>query len=101
MALVLPDGLPAAEVLRREGFEIGTASCAERRLKPLRIGLVNLMPHKEATELAFARLLAQTGYPIELTLIVPATYQPRHTPHPHIERYYKRWPAVRRETFDA
>ncbi len=101
MTTLLPEGLPAAEILRREGFDIGAASHRERRAGHLRIGLVNLMPRKEATELAFARLLAQTGRPVELTLLLPQAYETRSTPREHLDRHYRRWPEVRHESFDA
>src|SRR5215211_6949683 len=101
MTILLPRGLPAAEVLRREGFDVGEASHPDGTRSHTRIGLVNLMPRKEATELAFARLLAQTGRTVELTLILPSTYQPRSTPPEHVGRYYRRWPDVRDEKFDA
>lgn len=101
MTIVLSDQLPAMEILRQEGFDVSAASRAEPALNRLRIGLVNLMPRKEATELAFARLLAQTGHAIELTLVLPAAYEPRNTPHEHIERHYRRWPDIRDERFDA
>jgi len=101
MTILLPNGLPAAAVLRREGFDVGEASHPDGTRNHTRIGLVNLMPRKEATELAFARLLAQTGHPLELTLILPSTYQPRSTPPEHVDRYYRRWPDVRNEKLDA
>jgi len=101
MTIMLPDRLPAAEILRQEGFDTRETSRIEPTLDRLRIGLVNLMPRKEATELAFARLLAQSGHRIELTLILPAAYQPRNTSYEHIDRHYRRWPEIRDERFDA
>lgn len=60
MTILLPHGLPAADTLRAE--EIAVADSGTEGLRrTLRIGLVNLMPRKEASELAFARLLAQSG----------------------------------------
>src|SRR3712207_2568926 len=101
MTIMLAEGLPAAEVLREEGFEVVSAPCADRASPRLRVGLVNLMPRKEATELAFARLLAGSGHRVELTPILPAGYQPRHAPAEHIARFYRRWPEVRDQGLDA
>jgi len=59
------------------------------------------MPRKEATELAFARLLAQYGSSVELTLVIPQSYQPRHVSADHIEQFYRRWPDIREMSFDG
>lgn len=100
MSIKLPAGLPAADRLREEGITVADDGSGLSR-PVLRIALVNLMPRKEATELAFARLLAQTGHAVELTLLVPANYQPRNVSAEHIEHYYRRWPEIRDEAFDG
>jgi homoserine O-succinyltransferase/O-acetyltransferase len=100
MVIKLPPGLPAAETLRKEGIAVADDDSILPR-QTLRIVLLNLMPRKEATELAFARLLAQSGHDIELTLAVHSNYQPRNVSAEHMERFYCRWPEIRNKTFDA
>src|SRR5215218_1824953 len=61
MAILLPTDHPGADFLRKEGVTVlSEGACDPNRV--LRLGLVNLMPRKEATELAFARLLAQSAH---------------------------------------
>ena len=63
MSIILPPGLPAAEILRSEGYAVverGGGGCH------LRIGLLNLMPDKIRTEIQFARLLADSAVSVEL-----------------------------------
>lgn len=102
MSIALPYGLPAAETLRAEGIEVRRPEEARRwGRRPLRICLVNLMPTKAETETQFARLLGGTSSPVELTLMLPDGYRPRHTPERHLARFYRRWSAVRAERFDG
>src|SRR5689334_12883013 len=101
MAIKLPVGLPVADRLRGEGASVADNDDQSPPRPALRIALVNLMPRKEATELAFARLLAQCGSSVELTLVLPQGYQPRHVSADHIEQFYRRWPDVREMSFDG
>jgi homoserine O-succinyltransferase len=100
MAIKLPNGLAAADRLRSEGETVLPEGAAVPG-RVLRIGLLNLMPSKEATELAFTRLLAQGPWTVDLTLIVPSSYRPKNVPAEHIERFYRRWPEVRDARFDG
>lgn len=68
--LYLPKGLPAADILTSEGYDV--AVCNRHPAHALadgtaRILLLNLMPEKAVTELDIARVLARTGR--DLTLI--------------------------------
>ncbi|KAA2237561.1 homoserine O-succinyltransferase [Salinarimonas soli] len=96
--ITLPSGLPAARILDAEGL---TRTGRPGSGRALRIALVNLMPRKEATELALARLLAGGGCDVELTLVVPGSYAPRTANPAHLARFYRRWPQVRDEAFDG
>ena len=58
MPIKIPEALPAIDVLRAEGVMVMSSETALRQdIRPLQIGLVNLMPNKERTETQFARLL--------------------------------------------
>jgi homoserine O-succinyltransferase/O-acetyltransferase len=99
MAIILPHGLPASAMLDVEGIEVrGDRRAGDR---PLRIGLLNLMPDKPATELQFARLLGRGPRDVELVLTVPATYRPRNTPAPHLASFYRPWRQVARDGLDG
>ncbi|NIR32733.1 MAG: homoserine O-succinyltransferase [Gammaproteobacteria bacterium] len=99
MAITLPRELPAYRILESEGVHVSPASVG--RSAPLRIALLNLMPTKIATETQFARLLARTPFQVELTLVVPSSYMPRHTPVEHLRRFYSRWSEIRDRSFDG
>ena len=60
--------LPAFDVLSSEGVMVMSEDEAARQdIRPLRIGLLNLMPKKIQTENQFARLIGATPLQIELT----------------------------------
>ena len=99
MAIILPAGLPASAVLRAEGIEVLNAPRAGRRF--LRVGLLNLMPDKPATETQFARLLGSGRRDVELVLTLPATHRPRSTPAGHLVEFYKPWQAVAGQGLDG
>lgn len=102
MAITLPPELPAYRVLDGEGVRVLPASRVPGpQSAPLRIALLNLMPTKIATEIQFARLLARAPLDVELTLVIPSAYVPRHTPAEHLRRFYRRWTEIRDRSFDG
>jgi homoserine O-succinyltransferase len=70
-------------------------------IRPMRIGLLNLMPNKVKTETQFARLLGASPLQVELTLVKITNHTPRNTPTDHIVSFYRDWEDVRGEKFDG
>lgn len=102
MPIRLPSNLPAFSVLTREGVMVMAEDQAARQdIRPLRIGLLNLMPKKIQTENQFARLIGATPLQIELTLIRMSAHQARNTTADHMESFYQPFSAVREEKFDG
>jgi hypothetical protein len=55
MPIRIPDHLPARQTLEQEGVMVMDSTRAARQdIRPLQIGLLNLMPNKERTETQFA-----------------------------------------------
>jgi homoserine O-succinyltransferase len=95
MPIKLPANLPAFDVLSREGVMVMSESRAARQdIRPLRIGLLNLMPKKIQTETQFARLIGSTPLQIELTLIRMTEHQTRNTASEHMEQFYRPFAEV-------
>jgi homoserine O-succinyltransferase len=90
MPITLPETLPAFDVLRREGVMVMTPERAARQdIRPLRIGLLNLMPKKIQTETQFARLIGATPLQIDLQLVRMTEHQTRNTAAAHMETFYR------------
>ena len=84
MAIILPDGLPAA-------FELAATTLPRLGGRPLEIALVNLMPFKPATERQFARLLDVAARDVAITLVAPPGHVSQHTDRRHIDAFYTPW----------
>jgi homoserine O-succinyltransferase len=102
MPIKIPATLPAHDVLRSEGVMVMSEETALRQdIRPLRIGLLNLMPMKVQTETQFARLIGATPLQIELTLVRITEHQSRHTPPEHLRAFYRTFEEVAGEKFDG
>ncbi len=95
MPITLPETLPAYDVLRREGVMVMSPDRAARQdIRPLRIGLLNLMPKKIQTETQFARLIGATPLQIDLQLLRMTEHQTRTTAAEHMETFYRPFAEV-------
>ena len=102
MPIKVPDGLPAGRLLEAEGVYVMREADAMRQdIRPLRIGLLNLMPDKIRTETQFVRLLGATPLQIELSLVRITDHLPRNTSPDHLVDFYRPWAEVRAEKFDG
>ena len=102
MPIKIPDTLPARSLLEQEGVMVMTESSAVRQdIRPLRIGLLNLMPDKIATETQIARLIASTPLQVELTLIRVGTHASKNTSEDHLISFYRTWHEVKDQNFDG
>jgi len=102
MPIKIPDDLPACATLEAEGVALMRETQAARQdIRPLRIGLLNLMPDKPRTETQFARLLGSSPLQVELNLIQITGWAPRNTPLEHMLAFYRSWESVRKEKFDG
>lgn len=102
MPIKLPSSLPAYDVLTREGVMVMDDDTAARQdIRPLRIGLLNLMPKKIQTENQFARLIGATPLQIELSLIRMSEHRTRNTAAEHMAEFYQPFQEVKDQKFDG
>ncbi|SNS73509.1 homoserine O-succinyltransferase [Sphingomonas laterariae] len=102
MPIKIPDDLPAFRTLQSEGVVVMRETDAIRQdIRPLRIGLLNLMPNKISTETQIARLIGATPLQVELTLVRITSHTPRNTAADHMAAFYRPWEDVRSEQFDG
>ena len=102
MPITLPENLPAYDVLIGEGVMVMSGARAERQdIRPLRIGLLNLMPKKIQTENQFARLIGATPLQIDLSLIRMSAHRSKTVATGHMEEFYRPFQEVRDEKFDG
>ena len=104
MPIKIPSDLPAFDVLKNEGVMVMDDFKAKRQdIRPLRIGLLNLMPKKIQTENQFARVIGATPLQIELSLIKISAHETKNTAANHMETFYRSFEDVKssRDKFDG
>lgn len=103
MPIKIPKGLPALSTLMTEGVMVteDDAHSAAQHPRPLRVGLLNLMPNKISTETQIARLLGATKLQVELTLVKLSNHVPKNTPSQHMASFYQDWTELKEQIFDG
>lgn len=102
MPIRIPDDLPARAILETEGVAVMDSTRAERQdIRPLQIGLLNLMPNKQRTETQFARLIGSTPLQIDLTLVRISDHQSKNTSEEYLNSFYQRWEDIKTRKFDG
>ena len=102
MPIKIPDALPARDTLIEEGVAVLSDSDAIRQdIRPLQIGLLNLMPNKIRTETQIARLIGASPLQIEMTLVMVGGHTPKNTPQDHLISFYQNWNDVKHRKFDG
>ena len=102
MPIKLPETLPAYNVLKGEGVMVMSPERAARQdIRPLKIGLLNLMPKKIQTENQFARLIGATPLQIDLQLIRMSEHTTKNTAAEHMATFYRPFQEVKAEKFDG
>lgn len=104
MPITLPETLPAFDILSQEGVMVmSPGRAATQDIRPLRFGLLNLMPKKIQTENQFARLIGATPLQIDFQLIRMTEHQTKNTAAEHMEAFYRPFAEVEAsgEKFDG
>lgn len=102
MPIKIPDTLPAFETLVHEGVRVMTETMAIRQdIRPLQIGLLNLMPNKIKTEVQMARLVGASPLQVELSLVRVGGHRAKNTSEEHLLAFYDTWEEVKHRKFDG
>ena len=70
-------------------------------IRPLQIGLLNLMPTKIQTEVQFASLIGAGPLQIEITFIRMSHREPKHASPEHIAKFYQTFQQIKDKKFDG
>ncbi|MFT7088611.1 MAG: homoserine O-succinyltransferase, partial [Glaciecola sp.] len=96
MPIKLPAELPALEELLSENiFAMDDARATSQNIRPMQIGILNLMPNKIETELQILRLLSNTPLQINIDLIRIDETAPKNTPISHMQAFYHLFSEVK------
>ncbi len=102
MPIRLDKKLPAYDILRKKGvFVMGLERADTQDIRPLRIGLLNLMPKKEETEVRIFAMIGDTPLQVTPILIRTATYAPKNVDKSHLDTFYVTFDEAKREGLDG
>ena len=102
MPIKIPDDLPAFDILVKENiFVMGEHRAFHQDIRPLKIGILNLMPTKIITETQLLRLLGNTPLQVDIVLLQPKTHKSKNTPEEHLIQFYKTFDMVEDQKFDG
>lgn len=102
MPIRIPDRLPARATLEAEGIMVMDERTALRQdIRPLQIGLLNLMPKKIQTETQIARLIGATPLQVEMTLVRIGGHRAKNTAEDHLIAFYRSWEEIADRKFDG
>ena len=98
MPIKIPRALPAYNALRDERVFVMTEDRAEHQdIRPLKVGIVNLMPTTVDTEIQLLRLLGNTPLQVDIIFLRMGSHTSRNAPPGHLEKFY----TSAREIMDA
>ncbi len=102
MPIKIPAELPALEELLNENiFAMDDARATSQNIRPLQLGILNLMPNKIETELQILRLLSNTPLQINVDLIRIDKTAPKNTPVSHMTAFYHLFSEVKNKKYDG
>ncbi len=102
MPIKIPDNLPAAKILAGENiFVMDEKRAMSQDIRPLQIGILNLMPNKIATETQLSRLLGNTPLQVEVELIQVSTHKAKNVSEEHMLKFYKTFSEIKNRKFDG
>lgn len=102
MPIRIPSNLPAQNVLDKENiFVMDTQRAATQDIRPMEVGILNLMPNKMETEEQFLRLLSNTPLQVNIDLIRIDNQAPKNTPAAHMDNFYVEFDDVANKKYDG
>lgn len=102
MPIIIPQDLPAAKVLSEENiFALSDRSASQQDIRPLKIGIVNLMPNKIQTETQLLRLLSLSPLQLDIRLVRMANHISKNTSEHHLLKFYRTVEEMKAENLDG
>lgn len=102
MPIMIPDELPAVELLQNENVFVMTNSRAHlQEIRPLKVLILNLMPKKIETENQFLRLLSNSPLQLDIQLLRIDQRVSKNTPAEHLDTFYRDFSEIGDENFDG
>ena len=102
MPIRTQNDLPAKAILEHENiFVMDENRSTHQDIRPISIGILNLMPLKEATELQLLRSLSNTPLQVDVTFLTVGSHESKNTSKTHLNNFYENIEDVYDRYFDG
>ncbi|MFI3170823.1 MAG: homoserine O-succinyltransferase [Eubacteriales bacterium] len=102
MPIRVQNDLPVKEQLEHENiFVMDEARATTQDIRPIKIGLLNLMPLKEDTELQILRAMSNIPIQVDVTFVNVSSYESKNTSKSHLNRFYVSFSEIKNQKFDG
>ena len=96
MPIRVQNDLPVKEILEKENiFVMDENRAVHQDIRPIKIGLLNLMPLKEDTELQLLRSLSNTPLQVDIVFLAVKNHVSKNTSANHLNRFYENFENVK------
>lgn len=102
MPIKVASDLPVRAILERENiFVMDETRALNQDIRPLKIGILNLMPLKEDTELQILRELSNTPLQVDVTFVMAGSHESKNTSSSHLNKFYHTFDEIKNQRFDG
>ena len=102
MPIRVQNDLPAKKVMEEENiFVMDENRAMSQDIRALEIGILNLMPLKEATEVQMLRSLSNTPLQVNITFLTTSTYVGKNTAKSHLDQFYLTFEEIKNKKLDG
>ena len=102
MPIRVQNDLPVKEILEHENiFVMDEYRASHQDIRPIRIGLLNLMPLKEDTELQILRSLSNTPLQVDVVFVRVDSHASKNTSTSHLNKFYESFRDIHHQKFDG
>ena len=102
MPIRVQNDLPVKEILEKENiFVMDEHRATHQDIRFIKIGLLNLMPLKEDTELQILRSLSNTPLQIDVTFVAVSSHESKNTSSSHLNKFYEKFSDIKDQKFDG
>ncbi|MEF9946506.1 MAG: homoserine O-succinyltransferase [Lachnospiraceae bacterium] len=102
MPIRVQNDLPVKEILEKENiFVMDENRATHQDIRPLKVGLLNLMPLKEDTELQILRSMSNTPLQVDVTFVMVSSHKAKNTATSHLNKFYVSFEEIKKQKFDG
>ncbi|MDE6956677.1 MAG: homoserine O-succinyltransferase [Lachnospiraceae bacterium] len=102
MPIRVQNDLPVREILEKENiFVMDEHRATHQDIRPIKIGLLNLMPLKEDTELQILRSLSNTPLQVDVVFVNVSSHEAKNTSVSHLNKFYVPFHEIKKQRFDG